>query len=301
MFKKLTTFILTILLTLSFAGTLKAFSPVVYIQNLPEYTNTDTFKISYSALASGGVTAVFSVRKDSDGTWRDFGGTINGASGQVQVTGSQIYDNDGLYRFRVVINGGEASAEANTRIDRSGPSGVSNYKKERVAPDFYKISWTTPHDPDFSRVFIYRSDKPEFDANGSTKVYELGGPPDTNESWDNVGLDPNKDYYYALRAVDKAGNASSLVADNVVTTYITPSPGIGGSVNRLPKESEPTGEVLGQGDNLQENQAMEAPSQNVVQKVVQFAKDRTKITVGILAGIGIIIYAVYRYLRTRKK
>jgi hypothetical protein len=301
MFKKLTTFILSIVLTLSYVGTLKAFTPVVYIQNLPEYTNTDTFKISYSALTSGGVNAIFSVRKDSDGTWRDFGGTISGASGQVQVTGSQIYDNDGLYRFRVVINGGEASAETNTRIDRSGPSGVSNYKKEMVAADFYRISWTTPHDPDFSRVFIYRSDKPEFDANGSTKVYELGGPPDTNESWDNVGLDPNKNYYYAIRALDKAGNASSLVSDNVVTTYITPSPSIGGSVNQLPKEEPTPGEVLGQGDNLQENQGIEAPSQNVVQKVVQFAKDRTKITVGILAGLGIIIYAIYGYLRKRKK
>ena len=301
MFKKLTTFILSVVLTLSFASTLRAFSPVVYLQDLPEYTNTDTFWISYSALVSGGgVTAKFSVRKDTDSTWRDFGGTINGASGQVQVTGSQIYDGDGLYRFKVDING-LVGAETDTRIDRSGPSGVSNYKKEKMAADFYRISWTTPHDPDFSRVFIYRSDKPEFDANGSTKVYELGGPPNTNESWDNVGLDPNKDYYYAIRALDKAGNASSLVADNVVTTYITPSPSIGGSVNQLPEEPEPTGEVLGQGDNLQENQGMEAPSQNVVEKVVQFAKDRTKITVGIVAGIGIIIYAIYRYLRTRKK
>jgi len=299
MFKKLSAFILSIVFTLLFVSTIKAFSPVVYIQNLPEYINTDTFYISYSALVGGGgVSAKFSVRKDTDSTWRDFGGTINGASGQVQVTGSQIYDGDGLYRFKVDINGGLVGVETNTRIDRSGPSGVSNYKKEKVAADFYRISWTTPHDPDFSRVFIYRSDKPEFDANGGTKVYELGGPPETNESWDNVGLDPNKNYYYAIRALDKAGNASSLVADNVVTTYITPSPSIG-SVNRLPKEEPTPGEVLGQGDNLQEEQI--TPPQNVVQKVVQFAKDRTKITVGILAGIGIIIYAIYRYLRTRKK
>lgn len=292
MFKKLFSILLSAALTLFVATSVGAYSPVVYIEDLPEYTNTDTFKISYSALSSSDVTAKFYVRKDSDSTWREFGGTITGASGQVQVGGSQIYDGDGLYRFKVEISG--ASAETDTRIDRSGPSPVSNYWKEKVAGGFYRIHWTTPGDSDFSRVFVYRSDKPEFDANGTTKVYELGGPTGKDMTWDNVGLDSTKEYYYAIRAVDKAGNASSVVADNYSVTYVTPAPT--GGVTQLPKEEikeEEKGDVLGK-DTDESNEPTPTSEENVFQKVGRFAKERTKITVGIAFVVLVVLYLLYR-------
>ncbi len=290
-------------LTLSLSVNVMAFTPTVSIEDLPDYTNTDTFDISYSALVDGDVSAVFSVIKDGDSTWRDFGGTITGASGQVQVGGSQIYSGEGLYFFRVVINGGPLSAETSTRIDRSGPSPVSNYSKVKVAGGFYRISWTTPHDSDFSRVFIYRSDKFEFDANGSTKVYELGGPPSTNQSWDNVGLDPNKDYYYAIRAVDKAGNASSLVSDNVTITYITPAPTGSGGVTQLPKEeATDEGSILGEKDETSQTpSAGEGAKGNVFEKITTFARERTKITVGIIAIVLISAYLLYNKFSKKGK
>jgi len=294
--------VLSIAMVFSFASVSKAFTPVLSIEQLPEYTNTDTFNISYSVLVNSGVSAQFAVRKDTDSTWRNFGGVLLDASGEVEVMGSQIYDNDGLYRFRVTVtySGGSISAETNTRIDRSGPSPVSNYSKEQVAPGFYRISWTTPHDSDFANVFVYRSDKPDFDANGSTKVYTLGGPPETNESWDNVGLDSNKTYYYALIAVDKAGNPSSVVGDNVTTVYITPSPTIpGGSVVQLPEE-EGEGSVLGTGEEATpEATPTETPAPNVIQKVATFARERTKITVGIIALIILLLYYLYKKYNSR--
>ncbi len=285
------------------ASHVNAFTPTVYIQDLPEYTNTDYFKISYSALYDGDVTARFYVRKDSDASWRDFGGTIGGASGQVQVTGSQIYDGDGLYRFKVEINSGAVGAETDTRIDRSGPSPVSNYRNEKVAGGYHKLFWKNPHDSDFSRVFIYRSDKTDFDANGTTKVYEIGGAPDAEMFWDNVGLDSNKEYYYAIRALDRAGNTSSLVSDNVSVTYITPAPSItGGAVRVLPKEEEEVeeGDVLGDDEESEVSRVTEKEDKNIVEKTVQFAKDRTKITVGIIAGLGLIGFIIFKYFKLRK-
>lgn len=301
MLKKIITILTSGILSLMVVKDIWAFTPTINIQDLPEYTNTDTFKISYSALYDGDVTAKFYVRKDSDSTWKEFGGTITGASGLVQVTGSQIYDGDGLYRFKVEITG--ASAETDTRIDRSGPSGVSNYRNEKVAGGYHKISWKNPHDSDFSRVFIYRSDKPDFDANGTTKVYEIGGAPDAEMYWDNVGLDSNKDYYYAIRAIDKAGNASSLVSDNVTITYITPAPSVSnGTVRALPKEEvEEKGNVLGEGDESKEESVVtEDQGKNIIEKTVQFAKDRTKITVGIVAGLGIVLFIAYKFLKKKQ-
>lgn len=299
---KFTGILASLALVLSLSVGVSAFTPTISIEDLPDYTNTDTFDISYTALVDGDVTAKFSVIKDGDSTWKDFGGTISGASGQVQVGGSQIYSGDGLYFFKVVVNG-SLTAETSTRVDRSGPSPVSNYSKVKVAGGFYRISWTTPHDSDFSRVFVYRSDKYEFDANGTTKVYELGGPTSTNQSWDNVGMDPNKDYYYAIRAIDKAGNASSLVADNYSVTYITPSPTLTGGVTRLPQEeSSDEGSVLAEEDEADmEVQDEEVTDENIIEKVTTFAKERTKITVGIVAVVAGGLYLLYKRLSKKGK
>jgi hypothetical protein len=60
-----------------------------------------------------------------------------------------------------------------------------------------------------------------------------------------------KDYFYALRAVDKAGNASGVVGDGGITTTVqgTPTPGgsTTGNVNLLPKENTggSSGQILG--------------------------------------------------------
>ena len=56
---KLLVFSMSALMALSLAKAVKAFTPSVAIEDLPEYTRTDTFKISYSALVDGSVNAQF--------------------------------------------------------------------------------------------------------------------------------------------------------------------------------------------------------------------------------------------------
>jgi hypothetical protein len=227
-----------------------AISDSVNVADLPEYTRNDNFELSFSSLSDSTPTVRFFYKKDG-GSYSQFGPTLNTYSGTVQVTGSQIQE-QAKYFFRVEINGA-TSDETSTSYDISGPSPVQNYRKEMIGGGHYRLFWKNPGDSDFSRTFIYRSTQTEFSADGSTKIGELGGAPDQEMTFDNTGLDPNMTYYYALRAVDKAGNAASIVADPEVTTTIVTETVVTqagttgeGEVVVLPQEGD--GQVLGEGD-----------------------------------------------------
>jgi len=81
-------------------GNALAFADTISIQDLPEYTNTDTFRVSYSALSDSAITVKFYILRDGKSEWKEFGGTQTGASGWVQVSGSDIYDGDGKYYIK---------------------------------------------------------------------------------------------------------------------------------------------------------------------------------------------------------
>lgn len=278
---------------ITLASSVFAVSDTVYIQDLPEYVTSEGFKLSYSALSNSSVTARFYIRKDGDSSWRQFGGTLNGFSGWVQMGGSEVYSGDGKYYFKVEMNGGSAYDETNTIIDRGSPNPVSDYRKEKVAGGFYKLYWRIPDNEDFSRVFIYRSTDRNFTADGTTKAGEVGGSRNTNVIWENVGLDASKDYYYAVRAVDKAGNASGLVSDPETSIIVGTAASISTEEEVLiyptqenvnENDTEQSGDVLAESNNYQEKD----PGENIAEKVVQFAKDRTKITLGIVLAVALV-------------
>ncbi|OGM13095.1 hypothetical protein A3A76_01735 [Candidatus Woesebacteria bacterium RIFCSPLOWO2_01_FULL_39_23] len=279
-----------------------AYADKVVIQRLPEYITTDSFEISYSGLSANPVIARFFVRKDGDGTWRRVNGDINGSSGQVQVGGGDVYSGEAKYFFKVEINGGTATDETSTTIDRSGPDPVSGYWKEKVAGGFYRLHWKNPGNDDFSRVFIYRSTETKFTADGTTKVGEVGGATEADMTWDNVGLDSNKNYYYAVRAIDEAGNGSGIVADpeTVSITSNAASTQNEGEVTSLPEEDAETLEATDEGSVLGENGDDITPTPtpaSIVNKIKQFAKDRTKITLGIVGGLLVIGYYIVNRFR----
>jgi len=221
-----------------------AIAPQVSISELGEYVNTNSFELSYSALSDdpGAITAQFYFRKES-GSYLAFAPIINGASGQVEVTSSQLNDQD-KYFFKVEINGGAGADETSTIYDSGGPGSVQNYWKEKVAPGFYKLHWKNPSDSDSHRVFIYRSDQTSFEADGAHKVGEVGGTPNAEMTWDNSTPDSQKEYYYALRVIDKAGNSSGLVTDapgtvttsSVLGAATQANVGSTSEVSQLPKE-----------------------------------------------------------------
>jgi hypothetical protein len=255
MFKKILGLI--ILLFIFVTGSVFAFANTVKISKLPEYIKHDNFKLSYSALSESSVPVQFFFRKEGE-NYVPFGPVFYEASGQIQVGGVQI-DEQVKYYFKVEINGGTTSDEIDETsviYDHSGPSPVQSYWKEVIGGSHNRLHWKTPVDSDFSRVFIYRSDSLDFTADPSTKRGELGGAPDQEMTWDDVGLDSSITYYYALRAIDKAGNSSSVVADpevtaTVITEEVVTESEAGEEVILLPS-GEGEGRVLGEEEDIEE-------------------------------------------------
>jgi hypothetical protein len=226
-----------------FVQPVSAIAPQVSISEPGEYVNYNLFNLSYSALSDdpGAITAQFYFRKES-GSYAAFGPVFSGASGQVSVGSDQVNDQT-KYFFKVEINGGVALDETNVIYDPGAPGPVQNYWKEKVAPGLYRLHWKNPSETDSQRVFIYRSDETSFEADGSHKVGEVGGTPNVEMTWENSTPDSTKEYYYALRVVDKAGNASGLVTDapgtvssSSVLGTSTASSNAGTEATQLPKE-----------------------------------------------------------------
>lgn len=285
--KTLTGITLSVLALAVFSGT--AYAASLAISQLPEYVTVDHFKLSCTALG-GSTTAQFSYKKDG-GSYSDFGPAINLTTTPclVDVTSSQI-DSQTKYYFKVTV--GSASAETSTTYDVSGPDPVRDYSKDKIGLTSYRIHWTNPGNSDFRQVFIYRGEAPDFSANDDKKVTGIAGTPDTNMSWDDSGLDPNKTYYYIIRALDKAGNSSGLVGDTytvqgeAVVTTVTPTQGAEGRVTALPKEE---GQVLGEEEG--ELTATPIPTPSNIQEAVTEAVSRFKNS-KLLIGIGVLAFIV---------
>jgi hypothetical protein len=216
-------------------------SPVVYIQSLPGYINYTDFKLSCT---TNGSVAQFFSKKDG-GSYTAFGSSIdlNASPCTVQVTGLQ-FGSEGKFWFKVDVDGVES--ETSVTLDTTGIGGVFDFGKERSNGNTtYKVHWRNPLDSDYKKVFIYRGTEAGFDANDSHKVSEASGNPGDTMSWEDNGLDATKEYFYVIRAIDRAGNASGLVGDAGATTQVlgaTASPNA--KVTVLPKEKA-KGSILG--------------------------------------------------------
>lgn len=303
---KLTIGLFTFLLIGLFSSRL-TYASYVSITQLPGYINYTDFKLSCSAL--NGTTAQFSSKKDG-GSYTNFGLPIDLTTSpcQVQVTGTQ-FGSEGKFWFKVTTDVGES--ETSTTLDTSGPSPVSDFGKERMNGNtMYKVHWKNPLESDFTKVFIYRGEIAGFEADDAHKVAEMGGNPGDTMSWDNGGLDPNKEYYYVIRALDHANNSSSLVGDAGVTTTSTTTGASGGAVlgsstggtgsgnvTQLPKE-----EVLG-GESGVFTPAPEAATdvtntaETVRTGLLNWVLTHKAVTLGVILALGLLWY----FLRRRSK
>lgn len=310
--KRMGSFIAVLIFLLGFAPSARAFSDYVYITQLPAYLNKEDFKISYSALSENPIFAQFYIRKDGDSSWRTLGSPLSGASGYVQVHGGDIYNGDGKYFFKVVINSGSAEDQTSTIIDRQSPDPVRDYWKEKLGDGHYKLHWRNPDNEDFDKVIIYRSDSANFTADSSTEIATVWGTRNSEMTYENAAA-AGKEYYFAIRAIDKAGNVSSVVADP--ETQVSAGAVLGEStvatgspkaevVKILPKE-EKKGEVLGEENKEEETVSSPTPevqeqAGGVLGQAIKFAKDRTKITLLIALGLGVVSYYLSRLWKKNK-
>lgn len=269
---------------------------IVTIQKLPGYVNVHDFKISCT---SDGNLAQFYVSKHG-GSFNAFGPAIDLNSSPCLVsTNSSILDEQTDYTFKVIVDGVE-SATTSTIYDTSGPSPVNSYSKERTSDAEYKLKFTTPGDTDFDKVIIYRGTTIDFSADANHELARLNGSPNVELTYiDHFSPDASLNYFYAIRAVDRAGNSSSLTGDgstNIVTIYPSASPGTSGTVTRLPKEG--SGSVLGTENGPSSTpQSTAASTENSIgSRLTSSSKVKW-----VLAGIGIIVLGIGIYFYFRKK
>lgn len=236
---------------------------IVSIQTLPSYITTNSFKLSCT---TDGTNAQFYYSKNG-GAFTAFGPLVNvttNPGGCVVQVDSSVVNDQTSYAFKVNVDGAD-SGTTTTFYDISGPSPVSNYYKERINDGQYKLHFHTPGDSDFDKVVIYRGDTAGFSADSGHEIARVSGGANSDMSYDD-SFAPNagKTYYYAIRALDHAGNSSSLVGD-AGTTQASASPaGVlgasttsSGKVTRLPKEE---GQVLSKETTSPSPSASEAPS-----------------------------------------
>lgn len=278
-----------------------AISPTVSIQDLPSYIRTDNFNLSCSAL--GGSSAQFSFKKEG-GSYQNFGAAIdlNSNPCRIQVNSNQINDQTKYY-FKVTLDGG-VSDETSTIYDFAGPSPVTGYKKDDGGNNTLVIHWKNPESEDLAEVIIYRGETVDFTADSNHEIATVIGNPNSEMTYSVSIPDTTKTYYYSLRAVDKAGNSSSLVGDgssSTTSTVITqdPSKNVSGAVTILPKEGGSKGQVLGEDEESIETVSTLEPDNSLDTKLSEKLPSNKFFYLGLV--LIFLAVVLYRYFRKAKK
>ncbi|MCJ7804863.1 hypothetical protein MUP35_04000 [Patescibacteria group bacterium] len=288
-------------LLFAFAGVAKAGNLMIQGIDMPSWVNWEPLYISYTALEAEGnpVKVKGFIKKDGEG-WQ-FVGESDKLSASFEINRS-FYPGDGLYKiYFEEVNSGDKTPEESFNVDFSAPSGVSEYSKERKDAFVYKICWKNPDNDDFDRVIIFRSEKTD---EGFDKVAEVSGSKNEEKCHEN-GTPDNKTYYYVIRAIDHAGNASSTVGDSEVTnvqvlgTTSGATPSLTPAVVNLPL-SEVTGEQQAQegqilGGTTDEGEISQpGVIQQVTQKVAGLGWLRILGIVVIILGIVILLVSLLK-------
>jgi len=179
------------------------------------------------------------------------------------------------------------------------PNGPGDYRKSRESSTAYRIHWKNPGETDYGWTRIFASTEQNFTADDSTKKADVGGAP--TEEFDHLvpGLEPDKEYYFALQGFDKAGNGSGLSGDGGSTTYeetvieVIPTPI--GEVTVLPAEGVEEGQILA--GEIEEVAPEEA--EGIIEAVTGIAGAgvrRWLLRLGGLVILGFIGYFIYRRL-----
>ncbi len=298
-----------------------ALSPV------PEYQKSADFRLYYTYIDTDDNEAAVNlyVQKEGD-SWRQTKDRDKTEmSGYFQIEDADIYAGEGKYNFYAQAKVGslpaQNSATVSIIVDRTNPDMVSDYKKERVGESAYRLSWTNPQNDDFYRVFLYRSKDESFTADEGTKIGEAGGTPGEKQSFENSGLEKDTTYYYALRAIDRAGNSSDLVTDapgkviagevTIITTAVTATPAPAGAEGTILGEEEEEGEEAekaagGAGEAIEEGKegtiSAEGEATAPEGEVMGEAQSRTlKDKLVIIVPIAIVIIAIVAFFFFRKK
>ena len=223
------------------------------VVDLPESTSDSTLNIAYQ-VASVEAGDKFDVELFQDGVSVDSAhvSTAYGDNGSFQVSDLA----DGTYQFSVVAdNTGDAANKTNTQtitVDTKRPTEVV-YEGVEQDGNKFTLTFTVPAGSDSDVVNIYASTEKEFVANAQSLVGTVDATPGVEQSFTYEASNDSQ-RYFALEAVDKAGNASPLVGDSeTVVTGGSGSNGVatgnGDATNGATGTGDDGTEVLGEEDD----------------------------------------------------
>jgi hypothetical protein len=147
-------------------------------------------------------------------------------------TSPSFMNTDGTYQFEAIATSSETvtSNAVSVDYDTSGPETPSYTGKDRVNTCDYKVKFRTADDGGKTvKVEVYRSENTSFDANDGSRVDTITIGSNLDGSSTTTPPSCDKEYYFAIRAFDIAGNGSGVVGDSVVhTTSTLPASGQAG-------------------------------------------------------------------------
>lgn len=317
---------LLLLLTLffAFAGTSFAASTDVSIRlSQPKSpTNKDSFNITFVTLdtQNRAITVKCLKKGPSDGPFSQFGSDISvspgGNTGNCSVN-SSIVNTQGTYQFEAQAFAGADSAISpivSVDFNTSGPGAPTNFSKDRPTSCQYKIKFRTADDGGKTvKARLYRADSTSSDPTSTSEVAAVNIGSNTDGEFTDTVPDCTKNYYYAVRAFDSAGNASGVVGDsiNIGTTTTTttaqqqgaiPVGGTGGGqVLGTGTEAGKTGEALGEATKSAKPSTAPSKPSEVAQKPVATSanwvlthKKISLLVLLLLSGVGYYLYRRFR-------
>ncbi len=175
------------------------------------------------------------------------------------------------------------------------------------------LTFKTADDGQTSKVQIFRSTKSSFTADSSTLIKELNAGPNENITYIEDTAVCGTIYYYAVRALDTAGNTSDFVADKVIVyeeeedTEETSGTGeIAGEETSEEEETEDTNEDEDTNEEEEDDSNGEVKGETTDDSNTEEESEEksnltwwqyTLIGTGILA----VVYVIYLYVKTKRE
>jgi len=322
MFKKAKSFLVIMLLVVGFLFTgsnaYAASNVTIRLSEPKTPTKLNNFTIDFVTLDLSGSSLDLTVkcfykRNLGDG-WTQYGPikditTLGGNSDSCQEVSSIVNESQKTYYFKATANGIDSDSIVAVGYDDRDPSTPTSFHKEKNGCE-YKVFFKTADDGQTTRVEIYRSDLTTMALNGTTKVSDINIGPNTEGSYTQTVSDCNKTYYYIVRAFNSAGNASGPIGDSVTisstsTTTTSTTEGAIPVANVTLAGGGTTGGEAGSvlGEETKEGTKSAEEVVNVkntptvtgsVKGAFDYVKTHKKISLGVILGLGIIGYVIYK-------
>ena len=184
----------------------------------PKTPNGNSFEIGFVALDIKGRDLKAECYKNSDATpFQTFDLISGGTSGNCSVN-SDVVATDGFYDFfvKVIADDGGYNYGSSVTVEVIGGSPKTPVKYNRNEKDCF-VTFTTADDGgQTTKIALYKSKEVSFIADETTKINEIAIGSNASGTITDPSPSCGKDYFYVIRAFNKADVGSGFIGDEDV-------------------------------------------------------------------------------------